>query len=200
MSARPQPEPFPRMTAEEFVEFQLKSEGRHEFHAGEVVAMAGGHTTHSLIKGNVNWSLGNALGRRPCRVFDSDMMVTVRATDQKFHPVASVVFRRPKFQDLREMELLNPQVIVEVLSGSTASYDRGKKFWHYRHLESLDEYVLVSTDVNRRGEGGTCTLRTFDGMEATVRLESLEADLPLREVYAKTAVAGESELPEVESP
>jgi Uma2 family endonuclease len=96
-------------------------------------------------------------------------------------------------------------VIVEVLSETTAAFDRGKKFWHYRHHESLDEYMLVSTDealveVYRRGEAGTWSLRTFDSLDAVARLESIDVDLPLRELYAKTAVAGEEELPESESP
>jgi Uma2 family endonuclease len=198
------PEPLPRMTEEEFMQFELKSPGRHEFHAGEVLAMAGGNFLHSVVKGNVNRMLGNALLKRPCRVADSDMLVTIRATDRKFYPDSAVVCGRPKFQDLRELELLNPLVIVEVLSETTAAYDRGKKFWHYRHLDSLEEYVLVSTDeplveVYLRGEGGVWSLRTFDGLEGIAHLQSIEIELPLREIYAKTAVAGEAELPETEA-
>jgi Uma2 family endonuclease len=193
------------MTAEEFMEFEAKASEKHEFHAGEIVAMAGGNFRHSVVKGNVNRLLGNALLKRPCRVADSDMMVTVRATDTKFYPDSAIVCGRPKFQDLRELELLNPLVIVEVLLEATAAYDRGKKFWHYRQLESLEEYVLVSTDeplveVYRRAEGGEWVLRTFDRLDASARLQALEVDLPLREVYAKTAVAGEAELPETEEP
>lgn len=206
MSAVPKPEsePYPRMTAEEFMAFELKAETRHEFHAGKVVAMAGGNFRHSVVKGNVNRLLGNGLLKRPCRVADSDMLVSIRATEGKFYPDSAVVCGRPKFQDLRELELLNPILIVEVLSESTAAFDRGKKFWHYRHLESLEEYVLVSTDeplieVYQRAEGGSWTLRTFEGLDAVARLQSIEVSLPLDEVYAKTAVAGEEELPETEN-
>lgn len=189
--------PLPKMSDEEFIAFEQASDVRHEFFNGEVFAMAGGNASHSLIKSNTNSLLQVGLRKRPCRVYDSDMMVTVRATGLKTYPDISVVCARPKFQDLRELELLNPILIVEVLSEATAAYDRGKKFWHYRHLESLMEYVLVSTDeplieVYRRNGDGTWTLQSYDGLEAVAGLRSIEVDLPLSEVYAKTGLAGEA--------
>lgn len=204
MSAMPKPEPLPKMSEEEFLTFEAASDVRHEFLNGEVIAMAGGSSMHSLVKNSVNRLLQNGLRDRPCRVHDSDMLIKVRATGLKTYPDASVVCARPKFQDLRELELLNPKLIVEVLSDTTAAYDRGKKFWHYRQLESLAEYVLISTEealveVYLRQPDGTWSLRTHDGLDAVARLESLGVELPLREVYAKTALAEDEAQMEFEA-
>ena len=191
--------PIPKMTDEEFLAFEQASDVRHEFFQGEVFAMAGGNASHSLVKANAIGLLQSALRKRPCRVYDSDMMVTVRATGLRTYPDLSVACGRSKFQDLRELELLNPILIVEVLSDATAAYDRGKKFWHYRQLESLEEYVLVSTDeplveVYQRSADGAWTLRAYDGLMAAAKLDSLELSLPLSEIYAKTGLSGEAVL------
>jgi Uma2 family endonuclease len=189
--------PIPKMTEEEFLAFEQASDVRHEFFHGEVFAMAGGNASHSQLKVRISSMLDAGLRKRECRVADSDMMVTVRPTGLKTYPDISVVCGRPKFQDLRELELLNPILIVEILSDATAAYDRGKKFWHYRQIESLEEYMLVSTDeplveVYQRRADGAWTLRAYDGLSAAARLDSLDLSLPLSEIYAKTVISGET--------
>ena len=186
------------MTEDEFIAFEIASSERHEFFKGEVFAMAGGTFIHSQLQVRIASMLDSALRNKACRVANSDLMVTVRATGLKTYPDVSVVCGRPKFQDLRELELLNPILLVEVLSEATAAYDRGKKFWHYRQIESLEEYLLVSTDeplveVYRRNADGTWTLHGYDGLTAIARLDSVDVSLPLSEIYAKTALAGEAD-------
>lgn len=159
--------------------------------SGDVENMAGGTDTHSVVKANVVRHLGNALSKRPCRIHDSDMKVKVEATNWGAFPDASIVCGTPKFQDLRRLSLLNPCAIVEVISESTAAYDKGKKFWNYRHLDSLHTYMLVATDepmveVFERMDGGDWRLRTFEDLNGLIRLERLDLELPLSALFEKT--------------
>ena len=184
-----------RMTPAQYFDFEEKSEVRHEYLNGEIIAMAGGTEAHSLVSSNTTRRLGNALEKRPCRVYESNMRVKIEATGLETYPDASVVCGHSKFEDLRRQALLNPLLIVEVLSESTETYDRGKKFWHYRHLESLQEYVLISQDmalveIFSRTANDEWLLRTYDGLEAVARFDSLDVEIPLRDLYAKTPVMG----------
>jgi len=184
-----------RMSPEEFYAFEEKAEVRHEFFKGEVIAMAGGTDVHSLLSSNAIRKVGNALEKRPCRVFESNMRVKIEATGLETYPDASVVCGPPKFQDLRRQSLLNPLLIIEVLSDSTETYDRGKKFWHYRHLPSLQEYVLIAQDELRvevfaRQPSGDWLLRAYDGPEAVVRFECLDIEIAMSDLYAKTPLMG----------
>ena len=193
MTALLQPES--RASFAQYEEMLAASDVKLEFRDGEVVAMAGGSETHSLVSTNAARQLGNQLSNFPCRVYNSDMKVRVEATQQAFFPDASVVCDPSKFTDLHRRSLLNPCLIAEVLSESTAAYDRGKKFWHYRHLESLHTYLLISTDealveVYERMDGGDWRLRTYDGLEAEIRLEHLELCIPVAGLYAKTSLDG----------
>ncbi len=184
------------MTPEEYAAFEEKADERHEFFNGEIFAMAGGSETHSLLTANVLRRLGNALDKRPCRVYESNMRVKVEATGLETYLDASVVCGPSKFHDLTRQALLNPLLLVEVLSESTETYDRGKKFWHYRQIPSLREYVLVSqtgplVEVFTRQADNQWLLRPCEGLEAVLWLESVEAEIPMRDVYDKTPVMRE---------
>ena len=165
-----------------------------EFRNGVVVAMAGGTESHSLVKSNVVALLHAAFRKRPCRVYDSDMKVKVEATAQGLFPDASVVCGHSAFDDLHRRSLLNPGMVVEVTSESTSEYDHGKKFWHFRHITSLHTYVLISSEevlveAFERLDGGDWRLRTFEGLNGVVRLEHMELELPIHDLYEKTALA-----------
>ena len=184
-----------RMTPAQYSDFEEKSVVRHEYLNGEIIAMAGGTEAHSLVTGNAHGELRNALKNRPCRVYESNMRVKIEATGLENYPDASLVCGHSKFEDLRRQALLNPLLIIEVLSESTETYDRGKKFWHYRHLASLQEYVLISQDmalveIFSRQTNDEWLLRTYDGLDAMVRFDSLDVEIPLRDLYAKTPVVG----------
>jgi Uma2 family endonuclease len=133
-----------KMTPEEYLAFERASDQKHEYVDGEVFAMAGGTYDHSLIGQNVTRELGNALLERPCDVHGSDMRIKVAASSRYFYADALVVCGQPIFEDDAHDTILNPKLVVEVLSDSTERYDRGEKFTHYRKLESLEDYVLVS--------------------------------------------------------
>ncbi len=178
-----------KLTATEYLEIERKAESKSEFFDGEMFAMSGGTYRHSRIKTQLVVALGRRLSGKRCRPTDSDMRVRVSDTGLYTYPDASVVCGRPVFDDVQADVLLNPMVIFEVLSESTASYDRGKKFWHYRHITSLNDYVLVSQDETvidhySRQTGGGWLLQTVEGSSGVLKLPSIECELPLAEIYA----------------
>lgn len=132
------------MTPEEYLVWERASETRHQFFRGEVFDMAGASRAHNLIVMNLSGELRNALRQRSCEAYAMDMRVRIPATGLYTYPDLSVVCGPPLFDDTQNDTLTNPQVIVEVLSDSTESFDRGRKFEQYRTLPSLREYVLAS--------------------------------------------------------
>ena len=148
-----------KMTPAEYLAFERASTEKHEYVDGEIFAMSGGTRGHSLLGSNALGELRNALFDRPCEVHGSDMRV--KTAGAKYHyPDVSVVCGNPSFEDDTRDVLLNPKLIVEVLSDSTEKYDRGDKFASYRTIGGLEDYVLVSqTEVlvehyHRHPEGG----------------------------------------------
>jgi Uma2 family endonuclease len=181
----------PRVTEEEYEAILEKSVEKLEFRNGQIIMMAGGGDTHSLVKSNVVRHLGNILSKRRCRVYDSDMKVKVEASGLNTFPDASIVCGQSKFNSEKRHTLLNPGAIFEVLSESTEAYDRGEKFWHYRHIPSLKTFVLVSTaqarvEVFELGEDDQWQLTTFDGFDATLRLKHYDLEIPLSGLYETT--------------
>ncbi|AUX25731.1 hypothetical protein SOCEGT47_062800 [Sorangium cellulosum] len=182
-------------TFAEYLARERMSEGKHEYVNGEIFAMAGGTPEHGLIAVNVASVLRGQLVGRRCRVYNSDVRVRVQATGLATYPDVSVVCGPLERDAEDENSLLNPVVLVEVLSAGTEAYDRGEKFAHYQAIPTLREYVLVSysrrrVEVLRRNEDGTWTL--LDVRESGVaELASVGCSLPLDEVYR--GVFGEDE-------
>jgi len=180
----------PRVSEEEYEMILEKSLEKLEFRNGQVVAMAGGGDTHSLAKGNLIGELKRALKARPCRVYDSDMKVKIAATGVNTFPDASIVCGKPQFKNDKRNTLLNPEALFEVLSEGTEAYDRGEKFWNYRHLPSLTTYVLVSTEQPRvevfELEDTVWKLTSYDGLGASMRLRHHDLEIPLAAIYEKT--------------
>ena len=185
-----QPQPVIRLTAEEYLRREHDAGERHEFYHGEVFAMAGGTPDHSLIISNVNRELGNRLKGKPCRVYESNLRIRVPRTTLYTYPDVSVICGERQFDplDSRKETVLNPTAVVEVLSPSTETWDRGGKFQNYRQIESLLEYVLVSTDKHLvetyvRQPDGTWIFNPTSGREGRAALKSLGVELPLTEIY-----------------
>ena len=137
------------MTEAEYLDFERASEFKHEFLAGEVFAMTGASRAHNLMSVNVITTLKNQLRGRPCEIYPGDMRVAVKATGLYTYPDISVVCGEAQFADDQLDTLLNPTVIIEVLSPSTERDDRGKKFQNYREIVALEEYVLIAQDSPR---------------------------------------------------
>lgn len=155
--------PIARMTYPEYVAFERKSETKHEYLGGEVFAMAGGTVEHGALAAAVTIAIGNALRGRPCRALSSDVRVRIKSTDLSTYPDLTVVCGKVQTDDDDADGVLNPSLIVEVLSDSTEAYDRGAKAAHYRRIPSLREYVFLSQhepliEVYRRNERGNWEL------------------------------------------
>lgn len=184
MSALPQPRIF---SFEEYLLIERHASFKSEYLEGTIYAMAGGSGTHAIIAANILVALRDPLRSRGCMAVGSDLRVA--AGDRLFsaYPDVTVFCGRPVYLDDREDVLLNPLLIVEVLSPSTESYDRGEKFERYQRIASLADYLLVSQEEPRvelwhRGEDG-CTSEAATGLDARLFLPSLEIDLPLSGVY-----------------
>jgi len=176
-------------TPAEYLAWERSSPERHELVDGEVVAMAGASYEHNKIVGNLVGELGSALRHRPGDVMPSDLRVHVPATGLYTYPDVTVLCGDPVFEDGARDTLRNPTVIVEVLSASTEGYDRGKKFRHYRSIETFREYVLVAQDsvsVERytRGDDGVWSLHESGAGERLV-LASIGCEIAVDEIYLK---------------
>lgn len=143
-------QPKPYLTPEEYLAMERVSEAKHEYLAGSIYAMAGGSKRHNRIAGSAYATLYAQLRRRNCVVYPSDMRVKSVQTGLYTYPDITIVCGNEQFEDDIEDTLLNPTVIVEVLSPSTEKYDRGKKFQHYRTILSLREYILIAQRVGTR--------------------------------------------------
>jgi Uma2 family endonuclease len=138
---------------------------------------------------NLGGEINRQLRDRRCEAYSNAMRVLVDATGLYTYPDITVACEEPRFLDAKVDTLLNPTLIVEVISPSTESYDRGKKFGHYRQVESLQEYVLVSQDrvlIERfRRRGADWLLSVVDSIEDSLRLESIGVEIPLGIIYSK---------------
>jgi Uma2 family endonuclease len=177
------------MTPEEYLRFERHSEEKHEYLNGEIFAMTGASENHNLILMSLGSSLYVQLENRPCRVYPSDMRVKTQAKAHYTYPDISVVCGKPVFEDDTLDTLLNPTVIIEILSPSTERYDRGRKFQYYRTIPSLQEYLLVAQDsihVEHFVRIGEQWLLTDASTPDTVlALDSIGCTLALRDVYKK---------------
>lgn len=183
-------QPHTLLTPQEYLEIERKAEFRSEYHAGEMFAMAGAREAHNLINSNAAGELRNQLRRTPCRVYSNEMRVQVPAADLYGYPDVVVVCDQPRFADKEFDTLLNPLVLVEVLSPSTEAYDRGKKFEYYGTLRSLREYLLLATeyrhaDLFTREPGGKWVLSSASGAEDSIEFSSIPCRLVLKDLYEK---------------
>jgi Uma2 family endonuclease len=195
MSAQAQP----RLTPEQYLDAERSAELRHEYYDGHIYAMSGGSYQHGQIIGNLTGELRTALTTRTCSVVPNDLRLRVSPDGLYTYPDVIVICGDPRFADDRRDTLLNPALIVEVLSPSTEAYDRGFKSAQYRTVESLEEYALVSqveprVEVFRRQPGGRWLLSEAVGFEAVCHFESLDCAIPLAEIYARVTFSPDDPL------
>jgi Uma2 family endonuclease len=185
-----------RYTPEEYLALERQAQCKSEYYAGEIFAMVGASRWHNLIVANVIGELRSQLKGRPCTTYPSDMRVKVSPTGLYTYPDVTVVCGEALFEDNQQDTLLNPTLIVEVLSASTEAYDRGGKFAHYRKLPSLMEYVLI-TQTKPHIEHYLCQqdnrwlLSEVDSVQDTLHLPAIDCYLALAEVYDKVDIVGE---------
>jgi Uma2 family endonuclease len=172
-------------SADDYLAFERASQEKHEFVDGQVYLMTGASRRHNVIVFNLAATLRPLMRGKPYEAYASDMRL--RVGRDFFYPDLSMVCDEPQFADDTFDTLLNPALIIEVLSPSTEQYDRGRKFEKYRALESLREYVLVAQDrpyverYTRQNDGWLLTEAA--GLDSALELATVEARLPLVELY-----------------
>jgi Uma2 family endonuclease len=188
------------ITPAEYLALERSSREKSEYVNGRVYAMAGASRVHNLVVTNLVRELGTQLRGRPCEVYASDMRVKVQRTGMYTYPDVVALCEQPRLEDAELDTLLNPSVIVEVLSPSTESYDRGEKFAHYRRLDSLQEYVLVAQGTPRiehfRREGDHWVLTEISGPGGELRLQSLGCMLRLADIYDRVEFPADGASPQ----
>ena len=183
-------QPFPFLNAEQYLEIERAAEYKSEYWKGEMFAMAGATRPHNLIAGNTFGQIRGQLRGKPCETYTSDMRVLAAKIGFYAYPDVVILCGSPQFPEHRQDTLLNPTVVIEVLSPTTEAYDRGRKFERYRTIDSLRQYLLLAQDraqadlFTRRAEG-PWVLTSCSGREDFVDLESVGCRLSLAECYER---------------
>jgi Uma2 family endonuclease len=177
-----------KLSESEYLAMERAAEFKSEFYDGEMFAMAGAGLLHNRIKDNLIFEIGSCLKGSSCHTYSSDMRVKVERTGLYTYPDILIVCGRPEVDPDQKDTLFNPQVIIEVLSKSTESYDRGKKFLNYRRLPSLKEYVLVSQEqklIERfvRQPDDDWLLTTFDDPNGEFALVTVPVRIAMADVF-----------------
>jgi len=176
------------ITAADYLDLERQAATKSEYLNGQIYAMSGASRKHNTIVFNLARRIGNQLDGKPCRGYVNDMRVKVSPTGLYTYPDVVVACGEPRFEDSHVDTLLDPTVIIEVLSDSTEAYDRGDKFAHYRALESLTDYLLVAQDKPRiehysRQPDGQWLYSVADGLDARMGIATIGCALHLAEVY-----------------
>jgi Uma2 family endonuclease len=179
------------LTIKEYLEYELASSEKHEFENGKIYAMSGGTFNHGVICGNIYSALKDAIrasGAR-CITLGSEVRVHIEKTNSIVYPDTMVVCGKVDFSEQDENAVINPTLVVEVLSKSTSGYDHGEKFYKYRHLTSFREYILIHQDqaviesfyLNNDGHWKISNTRSI---EDQLIIDSIDIKIPLSEIYS----------------
>ena len=183
-----------RVTPEEYLERERRAETRSEYRNGEIVAMAGASLVHAQIVSNLHFCIRLGLGSGSCGVFTTDLRLAVRAANLFTYPDVIVTCGEVELADNRRDIILNPVVLIEVLSKSTQDYDRGEKFAAYRSIPSLMEYLTVAQDKiqveqHTRQPDGHWLRTEFTEPTAVITLPSINVELRIADIYEKVELA-----------
>jgi len=177
-----------RLSTDEYLAIENAAAFKSEFYDGEMFAMAGASPTHNFIKDNLIRGLGNRLQSGRCRTASSDQRIRIERTGLFTYPDIVVVCGKPEISMRDPLAILNPSVLIEILSPSTEKYDRGTKLKQYRQIPGLKEYILVAQDEAHAERyfvqaDGTWSLMDVVGLSANLELAALGISVPLAEIY-----------------
>lgn len=179
-----------KLTPEEYLNIERNAEFKSEYYNGEMFALAGASYIHNKISSNLHVSLANQLKGKTCQVFQSDLKIREQISGLFTYPDVVVICGEPEFYDDEKDVVVNPTVIMEVLSKSTETYDRGFKFELYRSIETLKDYFMISQDkisieYYTRNADNSWTLNEFKEINQCIEIKSIECILELKDVYYK---------------
>ncbi|MEO8074474.1 MAG: Uma2 family endonuclease [Acidobacteriota bacterium] len=189
-------------TPEGYLKFEREADSRHEFLDGEIYAMAGESLSHSRVCMNLAREAGNALKGKTCEALSPNMKVCTSTASLFSYPDLMIVCGEPLFHDKKKDVLVNPQVIFEVLSPSTAEYDRTTKFQKYRMgNETLTDYILVSQDKSfvehfQKQTDNSWIYISYSELDDVLKIETVECELSLREIYDRVELETQTEIEE----
>lgn len=177
-----------KLTEKEYLEIERKAEFKSEYYIGEMFELAGASLEHNRISKNITKSLSNQLNNKPCESFQSDLKVKEQSSGLFTYPDIVVICGEPVFYDQEKDTILNPTVLMDVLSPSTEGYDRGFKFELYRKIKSLKDYLLISQEkisieYYTRLSDGSWNLKEYTGKSQSIEIKSIDCSLDLNEVY-----------------
>jgi Uma2 family endonuclease len=178
------------VSPDEYLRLERQAEYKSEYLNGEIFAMSGASRQHNLITGNIGAEFNRQLKGKPCEAYTSDMRVKVSSNGFYTYPDVIVVCGEPQFEDKEVDTLLNPTLLVEVLSQSTERYDRIAKTSYYRTIDSLQEHLLVAQHEVRveqylRQPDGQWSQMQYTSPDEVVQLTSIDCSLKLIDVYDK---------------
>lgn len=176
------------LSLEEYRNLETSAETKHEYHDGEIIEMTGGSINHNRLVRNLIRLLDNALRKTTYEVFPSDLRLWIPQYNRGLYPDLMVIAGEPLFSDHRNDEILNPCLIIEVLSPSTSSYDRGDKFRYYRSIPQLNQYLLVSQgeiliESYSKTSENNWLLQEYTPARGIISLDSLGISLNLADIY-----------------
>ena len=187
-------EPAPKynyISPEAYLAAERASESRSEYYEGHIIAMAGASLKHNKIAMNLYREVGSFLKGSICNILPSDMRVSTPSHDSFMYPDAVIVCGEPQLEDDKFDTLLNPSVIFEILSPSTSNMDKGRKFFFYREIPSLKEYIMIDSPkplviVSRRQPGNSWVFENID--EGAFTMQTIGFTLTLQEIYDGTDI------------
>lgn len=188
------------VSIKEYIAIEKAENVKYEYHNGSIYAMVGGSINHGLICGNIYFELESKLrlGDKPCQTLNTEMKVKINAESRYVYPDASVVCGELELSDNKPDSVMNPTVIVEVLSKSTSDYDRSGKFYFYRQIKSLKEYILIEQNFAKieifKKKGGLWYIsEVITNLDSELFISSLNITIDLKNIYRKVTFPNEGE-------
>lgn len=188
---------LPKLTIKEYIQYEIESNNKYEYHDGKIFALAGGILNHGKISGNVYTEMRTQLKNKKsdCLPFNSDVKLFIASTNSYVYPDSMVICGEEEASTEDKNAVTNPILIVEVLSKSTAAYDRGDKLYLYRGILSLKEYVLIEqekyiVDVHYKHKNSDLwSLTRYKGLDKIIKLQSLDIEISMEDLYYRTKIS-----------
>ncbi|MEM1322251.1 MAG: Uma2 family endonuclease [Bacteroidota bacterium] len=187
---------FIRLTVEEYIQQEIESGQKYEYHDGLLYALSGSTLEHALLVGNIYAELRNALKKKnwPCKPITSEAKLFIQAQNKYVYPDTMVICGEVERPEENKDAVSNPTLIVEVLSKSTTEYDRGDKFYFYRQIPSLSEYVLIEQSryvvevYFKKDKNNLWSISRYEGLDQIIKLQSIDVEISMSELYFDIAI------------